>query len=380
MTVPSASGPTPLTTGTAPVRVLLAGGGTAGHVNPLLATARALRAEAPDTEITVLGTAEGLEADLVPAAGFALETIEKVPFPRRPNTAALRFPSRFTRTITRTARLMRERRIDAVAGFGGYVCPPAYLAAARTGIPLIVHEANRRPGLANRLGARRARAVLTALPGTPLPRAQRLGMPMREGIAHLDRATRRDDAVRELGLDPSRPVLLVTGGSLGAQRLNAAVAQAADDLLAVGAQVVHVTGRGKADITERPGYRVLEYVRAMEDVYAAADLAVTRSGAGTVSELTVVGLPAVLVPLPIGNGEQALNGAEVVAAGGALMVPDGEFTADTVRDLVLPLLLDAERREAMSRASRTFGVPDAAERLARIILAAAQGDRASVAS
>src|SRR5699024_9912992 len=127
----------------------------------------------------------------------------------------------------------------------------------------------------------------------------------REGIAHLDRATRRDEAVRGMGLDPARPVLLVTGGSLGAQRLNDAVAQAAPAVIDAGAQILHIAGRGKAaELPQLEGCRVLEYVTAMEDAYAAADLALTRSGAGTVSELSAVGLPAVLVPLPIGNGEQ----------------------------------------------------------------------------
>lgn len=356
-----------------PPRVLLAGGGTAGHVSPLLATAAALRRLDPDTEIVVLGTAGGLEADLVPAAGFELVTIDKVPFPRRPGAAALRFPGRFARTVRRVRALLEERRIDVVVGFGGYVCPPAYLAARRAHIPLVVHEANRRPGLANRLGARGAAVVATAFDGTPLPGARRLGMPMREKISTLDRAARRDDAVRSFGLDPARPVLLVTGGSLGAQRLNEAVASAAEDVLAAGGQILHVAGRGKAaDLQERPGYRVLEYVTAMEDAYAAADLAITRSGAGTVSEVTAVGLPAVFVPLPIGNGEQALNGEEVVAAGGALMIDDADLTPDLVRTRILPLLLDPERLAEMSRASRDFGIPDAADRLAALVTSAAR--------
>ncbi|MBB5831997.1 undecaprenyldiphospho-muramoylpentapeptide beta-N-acetylglucosaminyltransferase [Brachybacterium aquaticum] len=356
-----------------PVRVLLAGGGSAGHVSPLLATAAQISRRAPGAEVLVLGTAEGLEADLVPAAGYELATIEKVPFPRKPDGAALRFPGRFAGTLREVRTLMRERRIDVVAGFGGYVCPPAYLAAASARVPLVVHEANRRPGLANRLGARRAAAVLTAFDGSTLPGARRIGMPMREGIAHLDRAARREQAVRELGLDPERPVLLATGGSLGAQRLNAAVAEAADDVLAAGGQILHVTGRGKAEgLTERPGYRVLEYVSAMEDAYAAADLALTRSGAGTVSELTAVGLPAVLVPLPIGNGEQALNGEQVVAAGGATMIPDAELDADRLRRDVLPLLLDGTRRTAMAEAARAFGITDAAEEMADVVIGVAR--------
>ena len=356
-----------------PPRILLAGGGSAGHVSPLLATAAQIRRRSPESEIIVLGTAQGLETDLVPAAGLELVTIEKVPFPRRPNGAALRFPGRFAGTLKAVRTLLRERRIDVVAGYGGYVCPPAYLAAAAQRLPVVIHEANRRPGLANRLGARRAAAVLTAFEGSTLPGARRIGMPMREGIAHLDRAARRAEAVAGYGLDPSRPVLLATGGSLGAQRLNAAVGEAAEAFTAAGEQILHVTGRGKADgLVERDCYRVLEYVSAMEDAYAASDLALTRSGAGTVSELTAVGLPAVLVPLPIGNGEQALNGEEVVAAGGALMVPDAELDAQHLRSEVLPLLLDDQRRGAMAEAARAFGITDAAEVMADVVIGVAR--------
>ena len=360
-------------TATAPPRILLAGGGSAGHVSPLLATAAQIRRRSPEAEVLVLGTAEGLEADLVPAAGFELVTIEKVPFPRRPGGAAVRFPGRFAGTLRRVRTLLREREIDVVAGFGGYVCPPAYLAAASLKVPLVVHEANRRPGLANRLGARRAAAVLTAFDGSSLPGARRIGMPMREGIAHLDRDAERERARRELGLAPDRPVLLATGGSLGALRLNTAIAEAAEDLLAAGVQILHITGRGKAEgITEREGHRVLEYVSAMEDAYAAADLALTRSGAGTVCELTAVGLPAVLVPLPIGNGEQALNGQEVVSAGGALMVPDAELDAAWLRSRVLPLMQDTARLTAMAEASRAFGITDAAEQMADVVTGVAR--------
>ncbi|WP_152353530.1 undecaprenyldiphospho-muramoylpentapeptide beta-N-acetylglucosaminyltransferase [Brachybacterium subflavum] len=355
--------------------VLLAGGGTAGHVSPLLATAAKIRELAPEAEVLALGTADGLEADLVPAAGLELVTIEKVPFPRRPNGAALRFPARFGGSLREVRALMRDRGVGAVCGFGGYVCPPAYLASASARVPRLIHEANRRPGLANRLGARGAAAVLTAFENTPLPGARRIGMPMREGIATLDRAARRADAVRSFGLDPDRPVLLVTGGSLGAQHLNEVVVHSADTVLAHGGQILHVTGRGKTEVgaalADRDGYQLVEYVNAMEDAYAAADLAVTRSGAGTVSELTAVGLPAVFVPLPVGNGEQALNGQEVVSAGGALMIADADLDEQAITGTILPLLSDPERLRAMSDASRAFGIADAAERLAGLVLAAA---------
>lgn len=356
-----------------PPTVLLAGGGSAGHVSPLLAVAEQIRSAHPEAEVLVLGTPDGLETDLVPAAGFELLTIAKVPFPRRPDGAALRFPARFARTLREVGAILRERRVDAVAGFGGYVCPPAYLAAARARIPYVVHEANRRPGLANRLGARGAAAVLTAFEGSALPGARRIGMPMRTSVAHLDRAARRSEAAQALQLDPERPTLLVTGGSLGAQRLNTAISAVAEDVIAGGGQILHITGKGKSEgLAARDGYRVVEYVHAMEDAYAVADLALTRSGAGTVCELSAVGLPAVLVPLPIGNGEQALNGEGLVASGGALMIPDAEITAERLRTAVLPLLADTVQLETMAAASRAAGITDAAEVMAEIVMGAAR--------
>lgn len=357
-------------------RILLAGGGSAGHVSPLLATAVQISRHSPDSEVLVLGTADGLEVDLVPAAGYELLTIDKVPFPRRLSGTALRFPGRFATTLRAVRSLLRERRIDVVAGFGGYVCPPAYLTAAIARTPYVVHEANRRPGLANRLGARRATAVLTAFPGSSLPGARRIGMPMREAIAHLDRAARREEAVRGFGLDPARPVMLVTGGSLGAQRLNETVSAAAESFTEAGMQILHITGRGKTEgLIERPGYRIVDYVRAMEDAYAAADLALTRSGAGTVSELTAVGLPAVLVPLPIGNGEQALNARGLVAAEAAVLVRDEDFTADWVRRELIDLARDAGRLDRMSAAAGALGIRDADQAMARLVLTAAGGHR-----
>ncbi|HCJ49509.1 MAG TPA: UDP-N-acetylglucosamine--N-acetylmuramyl-(pentapeptide) pyrophosphoryl-undecaprenol N-acetylglucosamine transferase, partial [Microbacterium sp.] len=147
---------------------LLAGGGTAGHVNPLLAVADAIRAREPEATVLVLGTKEGLEARLVPLRGYELLIVDKVPFPRRPNSAALRFPARFTRAIGQVRSHIRERAVDVVVGFGGYASAPAYVAARRAGVPYVVHEANAKPGLANILGARRAAASGVAFEGTPL--------------------------------------------------------------------------------------------------------------------------------------------------------------------------------------------------------------------
>lgn len=355
--------------------VVLAGGGTTGHVAPLLSLADCLRRRDPGTRITALGTAEGLESRLVPQAGYPLALVPRVPMPRRPSADLGRLPGRLRAAIAAASDAIRDSAADVVVGFGGYVATPAYLAARRLGVPIVVHEANARPGLANRLGARFTPWVAVTFPGTPLRGGQVLGMPLRRQITGLDRAGLRSTARGELGLDRGAPTLLVTGGSLGAQRLNVTLGRSAQALAAVGVQVLHVAGRGKSvDLAPRPAgappYRVVEYLDRMDLAYAAADLVVCRAGAGTVSEVTAIGLPAAYVPLPVGNGEQRLNAQPVIDAGGGLLVDDAACTAEWVSSTLIPLLTDPQRLAAMGRAAATFGIRDGDERLADLVLQA----------
>lgn len=354
--------------------VLLAGGGTAGHVWPLLALADCLRRRDEDVAIAALGTATGLEARLVPLRGYPLHEVPRVPFPRRPGGAMLRLPGSLRAAVDAAERAIEATGAQVVVGFGGFVASPAYLAARRRRVPVVVHEQNARPGLANRLGAHLAATVAVTFPGTPLRGARVTGMPLRREIATLDRAARRQEARRHFGLG-DRPTLLVFGGSLGAQRLNDSFGEAARDLTAAGAQVLHVTGTGKSVDPGAAGeaYRVVEYCDRMDLAYAAADLAVARAGANTVCELSAVGLPAVYVPLPVGNGEQRLNAAAVVGAGGGLLVEDSAVDADWVRSAVLGLLLDADRVAAMGAAAASVGERDGDELLADLVVAAAGG-------
>lgn len=356
------------------LRVVIAGGGTAGHVSPMIAIADALRRMAPGAEIVAVGTESGLESRLVPEAGYELRTIAKVPMPRRPSMDLVKLPFRFSAAIKAAGRILDESGAQAVLGVGGYVCTPVYLAAKKRKLPIFVHEANARAGLANKVGARYAQGVGAAFSGTGLPGATVVGMPMRGHIATMDRAALRGSAREALGFTPGAPALVVTGGSSGAASINAAVAASLPDLAAAGIEVLHITGRGKVvldasgDRLAAPGYRQVEYVDSMEQAYAAADLMVARSGAGTVCELAVAGTPAVLVPLPIGNGEQRLNAADLVAAGGALLVADAEFTPEYLRSAVVPLLGDPAALQAMATAARSQGRADAAQSMATMIL------------
>jgi UDP-N-acetylglucosamine--N-acetylmuramyl-(pentapeptide) pyrophosphoryl-undecaprenol N-acetylglucosamine transferase len=351
------------------MRILLAGGGTAGHTSPLLATADALRRLEPAAEITCLGTPRGLENRVVPEAGYPLELIPPVPLPRRPSVDLLKVPGRL-RGAVRAAREVIERvRPDVVVGYGGYVSMPVYLAA-RKRVPIVVHEQNSLPGLANKAGARVAARVAVSFPDTPLPHAEYVGLPIRTMISRLDRAATRPEARAFFGLDPELPTLVVTGGSQGARSLNEAVAGAARALGAAGVQVLHVVGpknevRPQAEV---PTYVPVGFVDRMDYALAAADLMVCRGGASSVTEAAAVGVPAIFVPLPIGNGEQARNPRPVVDAGGALLVEDAEFTADWVTARVPPLATDPERLAAMGAAASGVIPRDADEKLARIVL------------
>lgn len=349
------------------MRVVLAGGGTAGHIEPALNLADALLRRDSSTDVTALGTERGLETTLVPARGYPLELIPAVPMPRRPGRDLLAVGPRVARSVNAAARVIRGA--DVLVGFGGYVALPAYLAARRVGVPIVVHEANARAGLANRVGARLTPYVAQAVPGT-IAGARDIGMPLRPAIAHLDRAAERAAARATLGLEPDAPTLLVFGGSQGAQRLNGHLADALPALRAAGIQVLHAIGPRNELPEAGDLYRPVPYIERMDLAYAAADLAMCRSGAMTCAEVTAVGLPAIYVPLPIGNGEQRLNAEPIVTAGGGLMIDDASLTSGWIARTVIGLVGDTTALVGMSRAASGRGMRDADERLADLVQAA----------
>jgi UDP-N-acetylglucosamine--N-acetylmuramyl-(pentapeptide) pyrophosphoryl-undecaprenol N-acetylglucosamine transferase len=349
---------------------LLAGGGTAGHVNPLLATADEIRRTESDAEIIVLGTVEGLESRLVPAAGYELATIAKLPFPRAVSSAALNYPIRLMRAVGVVRRLIRDRHVDVVVGFGGYASAPAYLAARAERIPIVVHEANAIPGIANKLGALFTTFVGVTFAATPIAHATTVGMPMRREIAELDWGAMRPEARKFFGLD-SRPVLLVTGGSTGAARINSTIVESVRDIVDAGWQVIHTVGESREFVDPGvDGYHPMPYCDRMDLALAAADVVVARAGSATVSELSGLGIPSVFVPYPVGNGEQVKNATDVIAAGGAIICLDAAFTPDYVRATLIPLLHDEATLARMSTAAKSVGIRDGASRLATLVRAA----------
>ncbi len=351
--------------------VALTGGGTAGHITPMRAVGDALRLAHPEITLVVIGTEAGRERELLPAGFGHIIDVPKLPFPRSLSMDALRFPGRFARTVSRLRREFRQRSVDVVAGFGGYIAAPAYVAAWREKIPLVIHEANALPGLANRLGARLTPHIATCFPGTPLPNNVTVGMPLPRHIVDMDRDVLAPEGYEFFGLDPQKPVLLVTGGSSGAKKLNEAVVGAVPRIVQAGWQVLHLVGPALEIPADMPaGYVALQYCSRMDLAFAVADLVISRAGAATVSELAIAGVPSILVPYHVGNGEQHKNARYLVREGAALVVNQDDVTDAYIDSVVLPLLQDGDRREQMSEAAKRLGRSDAAERFAEMVWAA----------
>ena len=363
--------------------ILLAGGGTAGHVNPLIATAQQLLMLDPSLEIKAFGTKEGLEAELLPANNIEMISIPKVPLPRKIGGDLFKVPSRLNSAVSVARKAIQESRASAVVGFGGYVSMPVYLAARKEKVPVFIHEQNAKPGLANKVASRWAAGVATTFPGTKLKNAVCLGLPLRENLLQAVVSTTQDAkaskaaAAARLGI-ANLPTILVTGGSSGAQKINEVVVSGLPSLLALGFQVLHLTGKAKAEQALaakeqlpsdlRDSYHVREYLMGMEDALIVSDLVVCRSGAGTVWELAAFGKPAIFIPLAIGNGEQELNAQPFLDAGAASVIKNGELTAEVLISELRKYLLDEKNLATATSAAANLASLDAGKRLATIIM------------
>jgi UDP-N-acetylglucosamine--N-acetylmuramyl-(pentapeptide) pyrophosphoryl-undecaprenol N-acetylglucosamine transferase len=333
----------------------------------------------PTAVVTALGSTKGLDTTLIPARGFPLELIPPVPLPRRLGRDLFATPGKLRGAVAVASEILERVRADVVVGFGGYVAVPAYLAARQLDLPIVVHEANAKPGLANRAAARMTTHVFTAVREGHLPHATVIGVPLRPEIAGLNRDALRAQARSRFGLDADRPTLLVTGGSQGARSINWAASGAAPGLLDAGVQVLHVIGpKNVLEVPTTAGdppYVIVPFVEHMEYAYAAADFALCRCGAMTCAELSAVGLPAAYVPYPVGNGEQRFNAEPIVKAGGGVLVDDADLTPAWVLDNIVPRITDADTVTRMSNAAAHAGSRDAATVLAQHVLTVAAEHR-----
>ncbi len=370
------------------MRVLIAGGGTAGHVFPALALARRL-ADHHGAEVSFAGTTTGQEARLVPAAGFPFFEIEARPFVRKVSVGALRAPVTALGSVRRVRPLVEVA--DVVVGMGGFVSVPAVIAGSRAHRPVVLHEQNAVPGLANRVLSRMARVVALSFPdATPsFPRRTRsvvTGNPIREAIASVpaERESLAAMARKELDLEDGRRTIVVFGGSQGALHIDRAAVGACGILRDRGdLQVVLLTGPAHHEAMVRGlprggalVVRALPFLDRMELAYASADLVVSRAGATTIAEVTACGLPSLLIPYPYATARhQEANARAVQRAGGATVLLDDQLTPEELADRIDALVGHEERLRAMAGRAAAWGRPDAAERLAEVVVDAAGASR-----
>ncbi|HEU4898582.1 MAG TPA: undecaprenyldiphospho-muramoylpentapeptide beta-N-acetylglucosaminyltransferase [Actinomycetota bacterium] len=367
--------------------LLVAAGGTGGHVFPGLALARTILQHDPRATVRFAGTTRGIETRAVPEAGFALDLLPILPLSRRLAAETLKAPFAAVNGTFAARRLLRQHRFDVVCGMGGYVTLPVAVAARLEKVPVVLHEQNAVPGIANRLAARVARRIAVGVEAAaaafPPDRTTVVGNPVRPELARLDRAALHDEAVAAFGLDPARRTLFVFGGSQGARRINQAVIEATPHWPDPGAvQVLHACGRrdeaevraawAEADPDGRGLLvKIVPFIDRMDLAYAAADLAMTRAGAITVAELTAAGMPAVMVPLPHATADhQAANARAVAAGGGAVVADDATLDGPAVVAAAAPLLADPDRLAAMAARMRAQAHPAAADELAALVVEA----------
>lgn len=379
------------------MKILFAGGGTAGHVFPAIAVANAIRVLEPAVEPIFAGTAARLEDRLVPEAGYPLFHVDALALPRRLSPGLLKVPGGLLRSLRQCEQIITSEQVKAAVTFGGYVSFPVSWAAARQTLPLVIHEQNAVPGVANRLASRWADRVAVTFPGSAdhFPRPNRVavtGNPVREDILALADETDQSEARRHFDLAPDRTTILVFGGSQGARSLNNAVVashglwQDPEQL-----QILHAAGsklhgeaasgwdRARA-AGSGPRVRCLDFIDDMGKAYTAADVIVCRAGATSIGELTVLGKPAVLIPYPHATRDHQLHNARALArVGGAAVIEDDDLTAERLVATVQPWLTDDALRAKVSRSSRLFGRPDAAEAVARLVLDQLSGTGAKAA-
>jgi UDP-N-acetylglucosamine--N-acetylmuramyl-(pentapeptide) pyrophosphoryl-undecaprenol N-acetylglucosamine transferase len=319
--------------------VLFAGGGTAGHLLPAMATEEALDQYLGDLKgkklkSIYLATATGAELSLLKSALAQFHLVPKTDFPRKISLDLLTFFPRVVIAVARTRRIIKSEEVDVVLGFGGYVALPAYCAAAISRVPIVIHEANALPGLANRFGKFLATKAFASFPINGWDSKSVIGLPVRKSISALaalapdERLTLKRDARIFFGLEPNRKTILIFGGSLGAARINEATEGAIGELISRGFQILHSVG-AKNHLPElRPHYHPVPFIAEMNRAYLVADVVVARSGAGTCAEIAATGLPAVLVPLNIGNGEQLLNAQALAKKSAISIIENDELSSE----------------------------------------------------
>ena len=331
-------------------RIIFAGGGTAGHIEPALAVADALRQQSPEIDCQFLGTNSGLENILVPKRNYELRIIPKVVLPRHISKSLFTFPIQFLSAVLAASRICKGA--SALVGFGGYVSAAGYIAARINAVPIIIHEANAKPGWANKLGRKLATVTAVNFPSVSKSWSNSVitGMPIRQEIAKLStlnpeqRLRLRSKYLAELGFQPEIPVVAVFGGSQGSRAINQAIADFLASENANQVQLIHALGPTNSLPPATKNYRPLPYFDDMASIYLISDLLITRSGAVTCAEIQSTNSRAILVPLPHGNGEQFTNARELEVQGFAKILTETEFSGQWLTKNLLNYIVESKVR------------------------------------
>jgi UDP-N-acetylglucosamine--N-acetylmuramyl-(pentapeptide) pyrophosphoryl-undecaprenol N-acetylglucosamine transferase len=359
------------------LRVMISGGGTGGHVFPAIAIANAVRERETDAQFLFVGAEGRMEMEKVPAAGYAIEGLPIQGFQRGEVLRNLGLPLRLLRSMLKARRLVKSFHPHVAVGVGGYASGPLLAAAQRMGVPTLIQEQNSYPGRTNILLARRADRICVAYAGMekyfPGEKLLRTGNPVRQDVVRL--AGKRPRGLEHFGLDGDRPILFVTGGSLGARGINRGVEAALIRFQNAGLQVIWQTGKPfhaqARSAVEQLGYaecKVHEFVPKMDLAYAVADLVVSRAGAISVSELSLVCKPAILVPLPTAAEDHQTHNARALTDRGAAILLRDDDTVTKLADTVLDLINDPSARDRLAHAIADMGVTNAAEAIAAEVI------------
>lgn len=343
----------------------MAGGGTAGHIEPALAVAREWREIHPDASVTFLGTAHGLETTLIPEAGFNLTLIPKVAIARKLSPSLLKVPFQLIASIRAASKALTG--VDVAIGFGGYVSAPLYCAAVLRRVPYVIHEQNAKPGWSNKIGARFTKFIALSYPVTAgvMAQGEITGLPLRRDVLEALSASVRNWEIarheaqarlrKKYALD-NGPIIFIFGGSQGSQYINSIIEQCQTSLESIGAAVIHAVGKNNPLPARSSRYCPTHYIDDMADHYLGADLIIGRSGAVTCAEVAALGRYALFIPLPVGNGEQSLNAAELVSSKRATVISQSQFTASWLESHLDELLKESAERSAEGDASGATSV------------------------
>jgi len=358
-------------------RIIISGGGTGGHIFPAVAIANALKKLNPATEILFVGANGRMEMEKVPAAGYKIIGLDIQGIQRKSLWKNLLFPIKLLASLNQAARVIKNFKPDAAVGVGGYASGPLLYAASGKGIPTLIQEQNSYAGITNKWLSKKAKKICVAFDGMdkffPADRIVKTGNPVRK--QSVDTAGKREEALKEFKLSPNKKVILVTGGSLGARTLNQSLMAGLDKLIAADIQVIWQTGKVYyAGIMEKlgenyhPNIRILEFLNRMDLAYAAADIIISRAGAGTIAELCIVGKPVILVPSPnVAEDHQTKNALALVQTNAAVFVTDNEAGL-TLVPKALALLQDKAQQEVLGNNIKKLALPNADEVIAQHVI------------